>query len=95
MCHRSVTRRPHSRDPKVVGSNPTPATNFVAKKPQNQLVQTVGYLKTINAESLDKAVQTPFGELTIGRVFAILLCEITQHIEQIAYLRGLQRGLNK
>ncbi len=57
--------------------------------------QTVGYLKAIDAESLDKVVQTPFGELKIGQVFAILLCEITQHIGQIAYLRGLQRGLNK
>ncbi len=58
--------------------------------------QTVGYLEAVNAESLDKVIETPFfGELTIGQVFAILLCEITQHIGQIAYLRGLQRGLNK
>jgi hypothetical protein len=49
----------------------------------------------MNAESLDKVIRTPFGELTIGQVFAILLCEITQHIGQIAYTRGLQRGMNK
>jgi len=57
--------------------------------------QTVAYVKTMSAESLDKVTHTPFGELTVSQVFAILLCEITQHIGQIAYLRGLQRGLNK
>lgn len=72
-----------------------PALKDLLEYAEATRAQTVGYLKTMNAESLDKAIRTPFGELTIGQVFAILLCEITQHIGQIAYLRGLQRGLNK
>jgi uncharacterized damage-inducible protein DinB len=59
-------------------------------------VSTVEYLKAITADKLEQVIQTPFfGKVTIGHLFAILLCEITQHIGQIAYLRGLQRGLNK
>jgi len=44
----------------------------------------------------DEVIQTrAFGDLAMGKVFSLLLCEITQHIGHIAYLRGLQRGLNK
>jgi len=78
-----------------VAAFPVPELKDLLEYAEATRAQTVGYLKTMNAESLDKVVQTPFGELTIGQVFAILLCEITQHIGQIAYLRGLQRGLNK
>ncbi len=78
-----------------VAAFPVPALKDLLEYAEATRAQTVGYLKTVNAESLDRVVQTPFGELAIGQVFAILLCEITQHIGQIAYLRGLQRGLNK
>ena len=78
-----------------VAAFPVPELKDLLGYAEATRAQTVGYLKTISAESLDKVVQTPFGELAIGQVFAILLCEITQHIGQIAYLRGLQRGLNK
>jgi len=58
--------------------------------------RTVEYLKAMAPDKFDQVIQTHFfGELTVGHIFAILLCEITQHIGQIAYLRGLQRGLNK
>jgi len=58
--------------------------------------RTVEYLRATTPGKLDEVIQTTFlGELTIGQIFATLLCEITQHIGQIAYLRGLQRGLNK
>ncbi len=58
--------------------------------------RTAEYLKAMTPDKFDEIIQTPFlGEVAIGRVLAFLLCEITQHIGQIAYLRGLQRGLNK
>lgn len=58
--------------------------------------RTVEYLETIATGELEQVIETHvFGKMTIGQIFARLLCEITQHIGQIAYLRGLQRGLNK
>jgi len=57
--------------------------------------QTVDYLKGMTSDDFDKKVQTPFGELTIGQVLSLTMCELNQHTGQIAYLRGLQRGLNK
>lgn len=78
-----------------VAAFPVPELEDLLEYAEATRGQTVGYVKAMSAESLDKVTHTPFGELTIGQVFAILLCEITQHIGQIAYLRGLQRGLNK
>ena len=57
--------------------------------------QTISYLKAATSDKLDQAIQTPLGELTIGQTLALLLSEIAQHTGQIAYLRGLQRGLDK
>jgi hypothetical protein len=57
--------------------------------------QTVEYLKAMTSADFDKVIKTPFGELTIGQMFSLTVCELNQHTGQIAYLRGLQRGLNK
>jgi len=57
--------------------------------------RVIEYLQSITPNKFDEVVKTPFGELTIGQIFSMLLCEIALHTGQIAYLRGLQRGLNK
>ena len=38
--------------------------------------------------------QEEFGGISVGGLLSYMLCELTQHIGQIAYIRGLQRGLN-
>ena len=58
--------------------------------------QTVDCVKSMTSDKFNEVLQTPFfGEITIGKLFGQLLCEVTLHIGQIAYLRGLQRGLDK
>jgi uncharacterized damage-inducible protein DinB len=58
--------------------------------------QTVACLKGITPDKLDEEIQPPeFWGNNLGKLFSYMLCELTQHIGQIAYLRGLQRGLNK
>lgn len=57
--------------------------------------QTVERLKGMTSDKFDEVIQTPFGELTIGQIFSLMACEIILHTGQIAYLRGLQRGLDR
>ena len=59
--------------------------------------RTMAYLKGITPDKFDEEIQQPelFGGMNVGKLFSYMLCELTQHIGQIAYLRGLQRGLNK
>ena len=57
--------------------------------------QTVEFLQSITSDDFDKVVKTPIGELTIGQMLSLTMCELNQHAGHIAYLRGLQRGLDK
>jgi uncharacterized damage-inducible protein DinB len=57
---------------------------------------TVSYLKGLKPQDLDKKYDMkPFGELTTASVFSIIVTHTAQHIGEISYLRGLQRGMDK
>ncbi len=59
-------------------------------------VRTLEFLRTIDPARLDKMVTSRiFGEVSIGQLIAILICDRLQHVGQIAYLRGLMRGPNR
>ena len=79
-----------------VAAFPVPELKDLLEYAEAIRTRTVEYLGAIAADGLEQVIETHvFGKMTIGQIFARLLCEITQHIGQIAYLRGLQRGLNK
>ena len=58
--------------------------------------ETVRFLDGLKAEDLDEA---PHPErrpgYTVGKMFSHVIVEESQHVGQVAYLRGLQRGINK
>ena len=57
---------------------------------------TVECLKGMPLDEFDEVIEQPeLGGINVGSLFSYMLSEITQHIGQIAYLRGLQRGLDK
>ncbi len=58
--------------------------------------RTVECLNGITPDKFDEIIQQPeLRGITVGKLFSYMLSEMTQHIGQIAYLRGLQRGLDK
>ena len=59
--------------------------------------QTLEYMAGLRSDELSNTSPwaTPFQQgYTIGRMFGHLLCELSQHLGHIRYLRGLQRGLD-
>ena len=67
---------------------------------------TFNYLDSISSESFDLVLERiPFPEyepsiqhfkgFTIARTFRQLIGELDQHLGQISYIRGIQKGLNK
>ena len=92
-------------DPRDIGYEYTAeqVANFPVPELKNLLdyaeaarARTVAYLKGITPDKFEEEIQQPgFGGINVGKLFSYMLCELTQHIGQIAYLRGLQRGLNK
>ncbi len=58
--------------------------------------KTLEYLKEMTPDKFDQKVTLGrMGEITIGTLFAIIIVHAAQHAGEIAYLRGLQRGLGK
>lgn len=58
--------------------------------------RTKEYLKGMTPESFDRIINMPrLGDVAIGEVFALIVVHMSQHVGEMAYLRGLQRGMNK
>ena len=57
--------------------------------------ETFVYLDSLSEDDLDRVVDRGYGRsVTIGWIFSHLIVELAQHTGQVAYLRGLQRGLD-
>ncbi len=53
-------------------------------------------LRSMAVEAFDEKFTFPnFGEMSVGALFAFLISHASQHIGEISYLRGLQRGMDK
>ncbi|MBI4295784.1 MAG: DinB family protein [Chloroflexi bacterium] len=58
--------------------------------------RTMAYLKDKKSSDFDRIVKMArFGDMPVGAVFALVLVHTAEHIGDISYLRGMQRGLNK
>ena len=58
--------------------------------------RTLDYLSNLSPERLDEKGEYPIlGEAKLGGLMSHLLLDITEHVGQIAYLRGMMRGLDK
>jgi hypothetical protein len=57
---------------------------------------TLAYLKSLSPADFDKKVTMPFfGEIAVAGIFSLIVSHTSQHIGEISYLRGLQRGMDK
>ena len=58
--------------------------------------ETFGFLDGLSAEDLDRCPEPDRRpDYSIGRMFSHIIVEEAQHTGQVAYLRGIQRGINK
>jgi uncharacterized damage-inducible protein DinB len=58
--------------------------------------RTKEHLRGMALEEFDKNVTFPnFGEMPAATVFSFIVAHTCQHIGEISYLRGLQRGMDK
>ena len=55
--------------------------------------RTLAFVETLTPEKLLEVPRPDYPNQTIGVILAHLATEIAQHVGQISYLRGVQRGL--
>lgn len=55
---------------------------------------TVDYVKSLKAEDFDRKIVMggPFGEVPAAAVLSLIVGHTAQHLGEVSYLRGLQRG---
>jgi hypothetical protein len=57
---------------------------------------TLEYLKSLTAADLDRKItMAHFGEISVAAFFSVITSHSSQHMGEISYLRGLQRGMDK
>jgi hypothetical protein len=92
--------------PEQVESFPVPELTEMQAYFEAVRQETRTYLQTIDANGFeDRPLGTPYPEssravaffqnYTVGNMFCQLIGEANQHLGQVAYLRGLQRNLDK
>jgi hypothetical protein len=58
--------------------------------------QTLEYLNSMDNAGFDRKFTMPYwGEIPIAMLFFIVVMHTSEHIGEISYLRGLQRGMDK
>ena len=85
-------------DKKDLASFVTPAVGEIWTYGREVRAQTLEYLSGLKGADFARVPQTDNPRqhgYTIGRMFGHILCELSQHLGHIRYLRGMQRGLNK
>ena len=76
----------------------TPPVEEICAYGREVRAQTLDYLSSLKEADFAAMPQTDNLRqrgYTIGRMFGHILCELSQHLGHVRYLRGLQRGLNK
>ena len=57
--------------------------------------ETLRYLDTLKPADFDRKVKLPFGEFNVAGVFSVIASHTAQHNGEIAYLRGMLKGMDK
>ncbi len=79
-----------------VNAFPVPALKDLLSYHSAVRARTMDYLgSTIPAIFDNKITMSRFGEVTVAGIFSMVVSHISQHIGEISYLRGLQRGMDK
>jgi uncharacterized damage-inducible protein DinB len=79
-----------------VNAFPVPELKVVMEYAVAVRTQTLAYLDAMKPEDFDKKLTLPhFGEVTVASIFSLTVSHNSQHVGEISYLRGLQRGMDK
>jgi hypothetical protein len=58
--------------------------------------KVLSHIRAMGPDEFDRKITVPyFGEMTVAGFVALMIDHSSQHIGEMSYLRGLQRGLNK
>ncbi|MBN1160619.1 MAG: DinB family protein [Dehalococcoidales bacterium] len=78
-----------------VDNFPVPALEEILRYGAAVRAATLEYVKNVTPAELEKVLKMPWGDMPIAMLLSFTASHASQHIGEISYLRGLQRGLDK
>jgi uncharacterized damage-inducible protein DinB len=57
--------------------------------------QTLAYVNKMKTADFDKVMKMPWGEMPAAMILSVIVSHAAQHMGEVSYLRGLQRGMDK
>jgi len=79
-----------------VNGFPVPALADILDYADGVRAKTKEKLRSMPVEAFDETVTFPnYGEMPVGALFSFMIAHAAEHIGEIAYLRGMQRGMDK
>lgn len=78
-----------------VDNFPVPAVEAILRYGAAVRAATLDYVKNITSAELEKVLKMPWGDMTVATLLGFMASHASQHMGEISYLRGLQRGLDK
>ncbi len=73
----------------------TPSLDLLMGYAESARDATLTFLESCDPETDTREVRAPWGTITVQDVFEILIWESNQHAGQIAYIRGIMKGLQR
>ena len=78
-----------------VDNFPVPALESILRYGAAVRTATLDYVKNLQPAELEKVIKMPWGDMPVAMMLSLTVGHASQHIGEISYLRGLQRGLDK
>ncbi|MCJ8499199.1 DinB family protein [Desulfatitalea alkaliphila] len=79
-----------------VNAFPMPALADILSYADAVRAKTKEKLRSMPVEAFNEKVTFPnFGEMPVGALFSFMIAHAAEHIGEISYLRGMQRGMDK
>ncbi len=78
-----------------VDNFPVPALEDILRYGDAVRAATLDYVKNITPAELEKVLKMPWGDMSVAQLLGLIAGHASQHIGEISYLRGLQRGMDK
>ena len=78
-----------------VDNFPVPALEAILRYGKAVRDATLAYVDSLRTLDLEKVVKMPFGDMSVAVLLSLVVGHASQHVGEISYLRGLQRGMDK
>jgi hypothetical protein len=95
-CHLSAEELDHSFTAEQVAAFTVPDFKDIRAYAEAVRAKTLDCVRNLTGEKFDKVLNISYlGDIKLGALFGLVAVHQSEHVGEMSFLRGLQRGMNK